>query len=406
MITIPRRAILAGLAATSLARPGLLRAQAVSTPVKIGLLSDVGGTYRENGGPGCKVAVEMAVADFGGTLLGRPIEVMQADDQNKPDVASSLAREWIDAEGVSLLLDGASSAAALAIQQVARDKKRVYCTTSSVSTALVGKQCSPCSFQFYGNAYSLGKAVGGALTEQGKDTWFFITVDYEAGYSLQSNAEQFVKAAGGKVLGSVRAPVGTADFSSYLINAQASGAKVIGLANAGTDLQNCIKQAAEFGIVKGGQLLATLVLEIPDVISIGQDVCQGLVLSTCFYWNMSPQTRAWSERYVAKMNKPPAGGHACAYAAATHWLKAVRAAGTLNADVVASKMREMPLNDFFNDNLRIMANGTVPHTEYLWVVKPSSKATAQWDVFKLIGSLASPTAFPPADATGCPLAKA
>jgi branched-chain amino acid transport system substrate-binding protein len=406
MTTLSRRAVLGGVAAASLARPGLIRAQTVSTPVKIGLLSDVVGLYRENGGLGSKVAVELAAADFGGALLGRPIEVMQADDQNKPDVASSLAREWIDAEGVSLLLDGAASSSALAIQQIAREKKRIYCTTSSVTTALVGKQCSPYGFQFNGNAYSLGKGVGGILTEQGYDTWFFITVDYEAGYSLQSNTEQFIKAAGGKVLGSVRAPVDTLDFSSYLISAKASGAKVIGLANAGADLQNCIKQAAEFGIVKGGQLLATLVLEIPDVISLGQDVCQGLVLTNSFYWNMSPQTRAWSERYIAKMNKPPASGHACAYSATMHWLKAARAAGTLDADAVAAKMRQTPVSDFFNNDVRIMANGAVPHTTYLWMVKPSSEAKGRWDVYKLLGTLPSPTAFPLADALGCPLVKA
>ena len=373
--------------------------------MKIGLLSDVGGPYRENGGPGSKVAVEMAVADFGGSLLGRPIEVMQADDQNKPDVASSLARQWIDTEGVSLLLDGASSSAALAIQQVAREKNRVYCTTSSVATALVGKQCSPTGFQFNGNAFSLAKGVGGTLTEQGFDTWFFVTVDYEAGYSLQSNTEQFIRAAGGKILGSVRAPVGEADFSSYLIQARASGAKVVCFANAGADLQNCIKQAAEFGIVRGGQLLATLVLEIADVISLGQDVCQGLVLTNSFYWNMSPEARTWSARYSAKMKKPPASGHACAYSAAMHWLKAARDTGTLDGQAVASRMRETPVNDFFNKDVMVMANGAVPHTTYVWKVKPSAEATAPGDVYKLLGTLPSPTAFAPADAFGCPLVK-
>ena len=294
----------------------------------------------------------MAVLYWAGT-----IEVMQADDQNKPDVASTLARQWIDTEGVSLLLDGASSSAALAIQQVSREKKRVYCTTSSIATALVGKACSPYSFQFMGNAWSLAKGVGGTLTEQGHDTWFFIAVDNEAGTSLQTSTEQFIKAAGGKVLGAVRAPVGNADFSSHLVQAKASGAKVICFANAGADLQNCIKQAAEFGIAKGGQLLATLILEINDVVSLGQDACQGLVLTTSFYWNLSPETRAWTERYVAKMKKPPGSGQACAYSSTLHWLKAVRAAGTLDADAVTAKMRETPVDDFFNRDVRIMVNG-------------------------------------------------
>ncbi len=406
MTTISRRAALAGLAAAPLARPALIRAQSVSAAIRIGLLSDVGGTYKDNGGPGNKVGTELAVADFGGSLLGRPIEVMQADDQNKPDVASSVARQWIDTEGVSLLLDGASSPAALAIQQVSREKKRVYCTTSSIPTALVGKPCSPYSFQFFGNAWSLSKGVAGTLTEQGNKTWFFIAVDNEAGTSLQKGAEQFIKAAGGTVVGAARAPVGNADFSSYLLQAKASGAKVIGLANAGADLQNCIKQAAEFGIAKGGQLLATLLLEINDVLSIGQDACQGLVLPSSFYWNSSPETRTWAARYVPKMNRPPGTGQACAYSATMHWLKAAKAAGTLDADVVAAKMRDTPLNDFFNRDVRIMANGAVPHTHYLWIVKPPAETKEQWDVFKLIGTLPSPSAFPPADAFGCPLGKA
>ena len=404
MNRISRRAALAGLAAAPLARPALVRAQ--TAPIKIGLLSDVGGTYQDNGGPGSKVAAEMAVADFGGKVLGRPIQVMQADDQNKPDIASTIARQWIDTEDVSLLLDGASSSAALAIQQVSREKKRVYCTTSSLATALVGKGCSPYFFQFMANAWSLAKGVGETLTEQGNKTWFFIAVDNEAGTSLQGGAEHFVLPAGGKVLGSVRAPVGNHDFSSYLIEAQASGAKVVCFANAGTDLQNCIKQASEFGITRKGTLLATLVLEIADVISLGQDVCQGLVLATSFYWNQTPETRAWSERYIPKMGKPPSSGQACAYSATTHWLKAVQATGTLDADVVAAKMHETPVNDFFNKDVRIMVNGTVPHTTYVWMVKPSSEAAAKWDGFKLINTLPTPTAFQPPDTFGCPLAKA
>ena len=406
MSAISRRALVAGLAAAPLARPALIRAQSVSAPIRIGLLSDVGGTYKDNGGPGNKVAAEMAVADFGGSLFGRPIAVMQADDQNKPDIASSLARQWIDTEGVSLLLDGASSPAALAIQQISRQKKCVYCTTSSIATALVGKPCSPYSFQFFGNAWSLSKGVAGTLTEQGNKTWFFIAVDNEAGTSLQAGAEQFVKAGGGTVLGAARAPVGNADFSSYLLQAKASGAKVIGLANAGADLQNCIKQAAEFGIAKGGQLLATLLLEINDVLSIGQEACQGLVLPTSFYWNLSPATRAWTARYVPKMNKPPGTGQACAYSATMHWLKAAKSVNTLDADVVAARMHNTPLDDFFNKDVRIMANGTVPHTHYLWIVKPTSETKERWDVFRLIGTLPSPLAFPPPDAFGCPLAKA
>src|SRR6185437_7487430 len=338
-MTALTRRLLLGASAT-LAAPGLIRAQTTSKPVRIGLLSDVSGPYRHVGGPGSKVAVEMAVADFGGSVLGRPIEVMQGDDQNKADVAGALAREWIDDKGVDVLADGAATSAGLAIQQIAKEKKRLFLMSTPTATAFIGKQCSPYGFQFSCDTYALAKGVGGALSKAGGDSWFFITADYEFGYSLQSNTEEFVKAAGGKVLGSVRAPLGTADFSSYLVQAKASGAKVIGLANAGTDLQNCIKQAAEFGIVKGGQRLATLLMIVQDVMSVGQDVCQGLVLTNSFYWDLSPETRAWTQRYAARMGKPTNEYNAAAYAAASHWLKSVKAASTLDADTVAAKMRE------------------------------------------------------------------
>jgi branched-chain amino acid transport system substrate-binding protein len=405
MIRMTRRALIGTLTAAPLTTPGLIRAQTTSEPIKIGLLSDVGGPYREVGGPGSKVAAEMAVADFGGSVLGRPIQVLQADDQNKADVAGSLAREWIDDRGVNVLADGAASSAGLAIQQITREKKRIFLMSTPTSTALIGKQCSPYGFQFGCDTYALAKGVGGELSKAGGDTWFFITADYEFGYSLQSNTEQFIKDAGGKVLGSARAPLGTADFSSYLVQAAASGAKVIGLANAGTDLQNCIKQAAEFGIVKNGQKLATLLMIVPDVLALGQDVCQGLVLTNSFYWGQSPETRAWTERFAAKMGKPPTEYNAGAYAGVTHWLKAVKAANTLDADATAAKMRETPLNDFYNSNVRIMPNGCVPHTMYVWEVKPLSEAKHRWDVFKLISTVPTPNAYAPTDTFGCALAK-
>jgi branched-chain amino acid transport system substrate-binding protein len=406
MNKMTRRAMIGTFAAAPLARPSVIRAQTVSAPIRIGLLSDVGGPYRDVGGPGSKVAAEMAVQDFGGSVLGRPLEVLQADDQNKADIASALAREWIDDRGVNVLVDGAASSAGLAIQQITQEKKRIFLMSTPTSTALIGKQCSPYGFQFAADTYALAKGVGGALSKAGGDTWFFITADYEFGTSLQKNTEQFVNDAGGKVLGSVRAPLGTADFSSYLVQAAASGAKVIGLANAGTDLQNCIKQAAEFGIVKKGQRLATLLMIVPDVLSLGQDVCQGLVLTNSFYWDQSPQTRSWTERFAAKMNKPPTEYNAGAYAGVLHWLKAVKSFNTLDADPVAAKMRELPLDDFYNKNVRIMANGCVPHTMYLWQVKPSSEAKHRWDVFDLIGTVPTPEAFPPANLFGCPLSAA
>ena len=281
--------------------PGILRAQTSSKPVKIGLLSDMSGPYRANGGPGNKVAADLAVADFGGSVLGRPIEVLQSDDQDKPDVASSIARQWIDDNGVDAVADGAASSSGLAIQQIAHQKKRIYLAFDPAATDFIGKQCSPYGFQFVYDTYALAKGTGEGLTRAGGDTWFFITADYEFGYSLQKNTAHFVKEAGGKVLGSVRAPLGTSDFSSYLLRAKASGAKVIGFANAGTDLQNCLKQAAEFGIAQGGQRLATLLMAITDVTALGTQICQGLVLTNSFYWDMTPKTRDWTARFSKKI---------------------------------------------------------------------------------------------------------
>ena len=406
MTIITRRAAMGALAGASLARPALLRAQSSSAPVRIGLLSDVTGPYRHVGGPGSRLTAEMAVADFGRSVLGRPIEVLQADDQNKADVAGALARQWIDDNGVHVLADGGATSAGLAIQQVAREKKRIYLICTPTATAFIGKQCSPYGFQFSCATYALAKGVGGALSKAGGDSWFFITADYEFGTSLQASTEEFVKAAGGKVLGSVRAPLGTADFSSYLVQAKASGAKVIGLANAGTDLQNCIKQAAEFGISQTGVRLATLLMIINDVVSLGQDVCQGLVLTNSFYWNLSPETQAWTARYVATMGTPPNEYNAACYAAVTHWLKSVKAAGTLDADAVAAKMREIPLNDFYNKDVRIQANGCVPHTMYLWQVKDPGQSKQKFDLFRHLATLPSPEAYPPPGLFGCPLVPA
>ncbi len=397
-----RRTVLGAASAAVLARPAILRAQSPSTPIRIGLLSDMTGPYRSVGGPGHKVAVELAVADFGGSLLGRPIEVLQADDQNKPDVAAALARQWID-HGVNVLADGAATSAGLAIQEVAREKKVVYLATGPAASEISGKFCSPYGFHFWADTYAFAKGTGGALTRAGGDTWFFITADYQFGYSLQANTETFVKAAGGKVLGSVRAPLGTSDFSSYLVQARASGAKVVGFANAGADTQNCIKQAAEFGIVRGGQRLATLLMFVTDVAALGQDVCQGLVLTNSFYWDLTPQTRAWSRHFVARMGTPPTMLHAASYSSALHWMRAAKAADTLDGDAVAARMHAMPVSDFYHDNVPVELNGQVLDTIHVWEVKPPSESTHKWDFYKPIATIPGKDAFMPLAETGCPL---
>lgn len=307
-----------------LARPALLRAQDSSRPIRIGLLSDVAGPYRNVGGPGGKVAVELAVQDFGGTLLGQPIAVEQADIQNKPDISSARARQWID-DGFNVLMDGGATSSGLAVQEVSREKKTIYLGNGPSAVEQTGKFCSPYAFHFWANTYSLAKGTGTALTRAGGTSWFFVTADYQFGYSLQANAERFIKEAGGRVLGSAKAPLGTTDFSSALLQARTSGAKVVAFANAGADLQNCIKQAAEFGIVKGGQSLATLMIFVTDIVALGQDVCAGLVLTNSFYWDLSPKTRAWTARFAARMGQPPTMTQAANYSAALHWMQIGRA---------------------------------------------------------------------------------
>ena len=396
--------VLGAAASAALARPAIIQAQSTSAPIRIGLLSDVGGPYRNVGGPGAKTAVDLAVEDIGRTLLGRPIEVAQADIQNKPDLSGAKAREWID-DGVNLLVDGGATSSGLAVQDVAREKKTIFLGNGPSATDFTGKFCSPYGFHFWADTYSLAKGTGDALTRAGGTTWFFITADYQFGYSLQSNTEHFIKAAGGRVLGSVRTPLGTSDFSSALLQAQASGAKVVGFANAGTDLQNCIKQAAEFGIVRAGQTLATLLMFVTDVAALGQDVCAGLVLTNSFYWDLSPQTRAWTGRFAQTTNLPPTMVQAADYSAALHWMRAVQATGTLDAAAVAAKMHQMPVTDFYHDNVPVQSNGQLLDPMHVWRVKPAAEATHTWDFYHPIATIAGNDAFMPLDQTGCRLGR-
>jgi branched-chain amino acid transport system substrate-binding protein len=407
MSRVTRRVLLSSLAAAPLAHPAIIRAQSTSKPVRIGLLSDMGGPYRDVGGPGNKVATELALQDFGSTVLGRPIEILQADCQNKPDIAAALAREWIDNQGVDVVADGAASSSGLAIQQIAREKKRIYLVTGPASSDFTGKQCSPYGIHFSYDTYALAHGTGEALTKAGGDTWFFITADYAFGYALERDTMNAVKAAGGKILGNVRAPLGTADFSSYLVQAQASGAKVIGLANAGTDTQNCVKQAAEFGLTKSGTRMATLLIQISDINSLGQTVCEGLAYTDSFYWDMSDGTRAWSKRWSDKMGgMVPGLLHAGTYCATTHWLKSVKAAGTTDADTVVAKMKELPVNDFYNTNVKIREDGRVMHVMYLWQVKPVAESKSRYDFDKLLATIPPEDAWRPMAEGACPLVKA
>jgi branched-chain amino acid transport system substrate-binding protein len=407
MTGVSRRLLLGGLAAAPLAKPAIIRAQSTSKPIRIGLLSDMSGPYRDVGGPGNRWGAELAIQDHGGSVLGRRIEVLQADDQNKPDVASTLAREWIDSQGVDALADGAGSSAGLAIQQVAKEKKRPYFAAGPATSDLTGAQCSPFGIHFVYDTYALSHGTGGALTKAGGDTWFFITADYAFGHALERDTSAAVKAAGGKVLGSVKAPLGTADFSSYLVQARASGAKVVGFANAGTDLQNCIKQGAEFGITKGGVRVATLLMAINDITSLGHKTCEGLVFTDSFYWDMNDGAREFTKRWSAKFNgMVPGLLNAGNYCAVNHWLKAVKAVSTTDAEAVVAKMKETPVNDFYNKDVKIRADGRVMHEMHLWQVKPVSEAKGKYDICSQVALIPPSEAWRPLGEGGCPLVKA
>jgi branched-chain amino acid transport system substrate-binding protein len=399
MSKIARRAVLAGIPTSVLVGSSM----AATQPVRIGLLSDMSGPYRDTGGPGSRIAAELAVQDFGGSVLGRPIEVLQVDDQNKADLAGALARDWIDNKGVDVLADGAGTSAGLAIQQIAREKKRIYLITGPASSDFTGKMCSPYGIQFVWDSYALAHATGNAVTKAGGEKWFFITADYAFGTAMQRDATVAIESAGGKVLGSVRTPVGTTDFSSPLLQAQASGATVIGLAIAGTDIQNCIKQVAEFGLNRKGMQAAALVLQVTDLVSLGQEASEGLVFANSFYWNMSDGSRAWTKRYMSRIPAPPTEQHAGTYCAVLHWLKAAAAVNTLDALIVAEKMKATPINDFYNQDVLIRSDGRVMHEMYLWQVKPKTQAAGPYDFCKRLALISPSEAWRPLTEGGCSL---
>ncbi len=392
-----------GLRLVTAAAMTLAAGAASADTLKIGVLTDMNGPYADVVGEGSVVGTRLAVEDMGGKVLGMPIEVISANTQNKPDVASAIARQWYDDEKVDVIIGGSSSAAGLAIQEVAREKQHIFLITDSASSDFTGKACSPFGFQFTYDTYALANGTARAMVKRGGDTWFFLTVDYAFGYALERDTTKFVTDAGGKVLGEVRHPLNASDFSSYLLQAQASKAKVIGLANASTDAVNAIKQASEFGIIEGGQRIAALLMFITDVEALGLKSAQGLVLTESFYWDLNDKTRAWTKRFMAEMNgKVPTMGHAGAYAAALHYLEAVKAAGTKDPKTVAAEMRKLPVNDMYNDNVRIRPDGRVLHTMYLLQVKAPEELKYPHDDYRILARTPGDEAFRPMNQGGCP----
>jgi len=381
------------------------RAQSDQGPVKIGVLTDMSSLYADIGGPGSVAAARMAIDDFGGKVLGKKIELVSADHQNKPDVGSAIARKWYQDEGVDLITDVPTSSVALAVEDVSRDLHKLVLFTGAGSSDITGKHCSPYAAHWVYDTYALAHGTGLAIVKQGGKKWYFITADYAFGHALERDTAAVVQANGGQVLGESRVPLNTADFSSYLLKAQNSGAQIIGLANAGQDTINSIKQAAEFGITSHGQKLAGLLVFITDVNSLGLKTAHGLQLTSAFYWDQNDQTRAWSKRFFDQIHRMPTMSQAGVYSAVTHYLNAVKALGTKDPDKVMAKMRATPINDFMTHDGKLRIDGRVLRELYLFEVKSPAESKQPWDYFKQLRTIPAEDAFRPLDQGGCPLVK-
>jgi branched-chain amino acid transport system substrate-binding protein len=383
----------------------LLAAPASAQGVKIGILNDQSGVYADYGGKYSFEAAKMAIEDFGGSLLGQKIEIITADHQNKPDLATSIARRWYEVEGVDMITELTTSSVALAVQQLSNEKKKIDIVVGAATSRITGDACTPYGFHWAFDTHALAVGTGGALVKAGGDSWFFMTADYAFGYALEKDTSEIVTANGGKVLGSVRIPLNSSDFSSFLLQAQSSKAKIIGLANAGLDTTNSIKQAAEFGIVAGGQKLAGLLMTLAEVHGLGLQAAQGLVLTEGFYWDQSDKTREFSERFMKRTDRMPNMIQAGTYSATLQYLKAVKAAGTKDSDAVVKKLKELPVDDVFAQGGKVLGNGRMVHDLYLFEVKKPSESKKPWDYYKQLAVVPGDKAFPSAKDSGCPLTK-
>ncbi len=380
-------------------------AQISGDTVKLGVLTDMAGVVADITGKGSLIAAQMAVKEIGGTVLGKPIEVVAADHQHKTDVGVTIARRWFDVDGVDAVFDVPNSGVALAIQGLAREKKKIVMYSGAGTTALTNEQCSPYGFHWTYDTYAVSHGTASAVVKAGGDSWFIIASDYAFGHQLQADTTNVVTAAGGKVLGAVRHPLNNPDFSSYLLRAQASKAKVIGIANAGGDTTNAMKQANEFGIVQAGQSLAALIFFLQDVHSLGLASAQGTYLTTASYWDTNDATRAWSKEFFAQTGMMPSMLHAGVYGSVRHYLKAVAKAGTDDADKVAAAMREVPIDDIFSKDAKIRDDGRVTRTMQLARVKKPSESKAPWDYFEIVREIAPEDTVWPLSESKCALVK-
>ena len=395
--------LVAGVLASLAAAPGVANAQISDDVVKIGVLNDMSGLYADIAGPGSVLAAQMAVEDFGKSLK---VEIVSADHQNKPDVGASIARQWFDTEKVDVIVDVPTSSVALAINEIAREKKKAFLNSGAATSDLTGKNCSPNTVHWTYDTWMLAHGTGSAIVKTGGDSWFFLTADYAFGHALERDTENVVKAGGGKVVGKVRHPLNTQDFSSFLLQAQASKAKIIGLANAGGDTINSIKQASEFGITQSGQNLAGLLVFLTDVHGLGLKIAQGLILTETFYWDLNDSTRAWTKRFVEKSGgKYPTMVHAGVYGAVLHYLKAVEAGKTDDGTKTIAKMKEIPTDDPLFGKGTIRADGRKIHPAYLFEVKKPAESKGPYDYYKLRTTIPADQAFRPLSEGNCPLVK-
>ncbi|WP_024509885.1 ABC transporter substrate-binding protein [Bradyrhizobium sp. ARR65] len=397
------------LLTTALTLAAASLAHADDKVVKIGALSDQSGLYADLGGPGSTLAAQMAVEDSGLTGKGWKIDIIAGDHQNKPDIGVNIARQWFDVDKVDVIVDVPNSGVALAVSNIVKEKNGILLNSGAGTSDLTNSQCTPNTIHWTYDTYTLAHGTGSALTKNGGDSWFFLTADYAFGAALERDTTAAVQAAGGKVLGGVKAPLSTADFSSFLLQAQASKAKIIGLANAGADTTNSIKQAAEFGITSGGQKLAALLLFITDVHSLGLNTAQGLNFTETFYWDMNDGTRAFAKRFQERMknHNMPTMVHAGVYASLSHYFKALEALGGNPHDgaKIVAKMKEIPTDDALFGKGSIQPNGRTIHPAYLFEVKKPSESKGPWDYYKLVSTIPADEAFTPLDKSTCPLLK-
>ena len=375
------------------------------TAVKIGVLNDMSSTLSDSSGPGSVEAMRLAVEDFGGSVLGSRIEIVSADHQNKADVGSNIARKWYDSDGVDVIVDVNNSSVSLAVLEVSRNSKKLVLISGAATSELTGPRCSPYAAHWMYDTYSLARGGAAAAVKGGGKTWFFVTSDYAFGHSMQKDATEVITSSGGRIIGSVLSPVGTADYSSYLVQAQSSPADVIALATGGSDTSNALKQAAEFGVASSGKKLVSMLIFNSDIHSLGLATAQGLQFSSPFDWNLTPESRAWSERFFKRMNKMPSMEHAGVYSSVSHYLKAVQALGRKDAADVMAKMRELPINDPMSRDAKLRVDGRVERESYLFEIKTPAESARPWDYFKQIGALSAQEATRPLTAGGCPLAR-